>query len=363
VAIMSGMAKKVRERKPDRAQGWLYVQMPGAQLPSEHPARVLAAAVERLDLSAFTEEAKAVEGRAGRPVTSPSLLLVLWMYGLSQGIVEATEIARRCLTDEAFRWLAGGVNVSHDMLSLFLTGHRTKLEGVFTQVLGLLLHHGLVDLEYVAQDGTRVRASASAPSFRSRASLEECRQQAALHLKAVLAQADEPDVSVGQQAAREAGARDFVRRVEAALAQLGQREEADAAKPKSQRAKGKLRTSTTDADARVMKMADGGFRPGYNVQLAVAGSPEGGPRTIVGVNVTNQGTDAGSLAPMLQQVERRTGELPAKLLADGQHATLEDVEACAAKGVQPVIAVPERMANAHARPVSESQKGAVISAT
>jgi len=334
----------VRTVEPERSQGWLFMRMPGADLAEDHPVRVVAETVEQLDLSAFTEAALSVEGHAGRPLTSPKLKLALWMYGLQQGIGEATEIARRCTQDEAFRWLAGGVEVSHDVLSEFLTGHRRELEGLLTQVLGLLLHHGLLDLERVAQDGTRVRASASSPSFRRRNALKRCREQARLHLKAVLAQTDDPEVSQRQRAARESAARRFASRMEQALGELEKREAEDAARKAKDRSKDELRASTTDPEARVMKMADGGFRPGYNVQLAVAGSPEGGPRTIVGVEVTNRGNDAGSVGPMLAQVERRTGQLPEKVLADGQHATVKDVKACLSQDVQPCISLPERMA-------------------
>lgn len=341
---MTTSKRVVRTVEPERSQGWLFVRMPGADLAEDHPARVVAETVEKLDLSAFTECARSVEGHAGRPVTSPKLKLALWMYGLQQGIGEATEIARRCTQDEPFRWLAGGVEVSHDVLSEFLTGHRRELEGLLTQVLGLLLHHGLLDLERVAQDGTRIRASASSPSFRRRNALKQCREQARLHLKAVLAQADDPEVSQRQRAARESAARRFATRMERALGELEKREAEDAARKAKDRSKDELRASTTDPEARVMKMADGGFRPGYNVQLAVAGNPEGGPRTIVGVEVTNRGNDAGSVGPMLAQVERRTGQLPGKLLADGQHATAKDVKACLARGVEPCISLPERMA-------------------
>ena len=348
------MKSKVRTVEPERSQGWLFMRMPGADLPADHPVRVVAETVERLDLTAFTEAARAVEGRAGRPLTSPKLKLALWMYGLQQGIGEATEIARRCTQDEAFRWLAGGVEVSHDVLSEFLTGHRKELESVLTQVLGLLLHHGLLDLERLAQDGTRIRASASAPSFRRRNSLKRCREQARLHLKAVLAQGDDPEVSSRERAARESAARRFVTRMEQALTELDRREAEDASRKASDRSKDELRASTTDPEARVMKMADGGFRPAYNVQLAVAGAPEGGPRTIVGVQVTNRGNDAGSVGPMLDQVERRTGELPEKLLADGQHASVADIQACAERGVTPCMSVPTRMAPGTGRMANHS---------
>jgi transposase len=325
----------VRTKEPQRDQGLLFV--PAREIPPDHPVRLVAAAVERLDLRGFLRNAKALEGVAGRPVTSPTLLLSLWLYGIQQGIGEAKELARRCTSDAAFRWLCGGVEPSHDVLSDFRVQHQEVLQDVFTQVLGTLLEHGLVTLEHVALDGTRVRASASAPSFRRGRSLEHCREQAALHLKAVLATADE--YSPAHQALREAKAREYQKRVDAALRAL----EVEREKKSSTKEKAAVRVSTTDPEARVMKMADGGFRPGFNAQLAVAGDPEGGPRTIVGVNVTPLGSDTGSVRPMVEQIEARTGVIPDKLLADANHASLADIRYLAGRGIGALISVPDRM--------------------
>lgn len=311
--------------------------MPAPEIGPDHPVRLVAAAVERLDLSGFLKDAKAVEGAAGRPVMSPTLLLALWLYGIQQGIGEATELARRCTSDAAFRWLCGGVEPSHDVLSDFRVRHFDVLNEVFTKVLGALVHHGLVTLEHLALDGTRVRAHASAPSFRSEKGLQDCRGQAALHLKAVLASADE--YSPGHQAIREAKAREYQKRVEAAMATL----EAEREKKKSPKKRAAVRASTTDPEARVMKMPDGGFRPGLNVQLAVAGNPTGGPRTIVGVNVTPVGSDLSSIKPMVEQIEARTGVIPDKVLADANHATIADIKYLAERGIEAFVAVPEYM--------------------
>ena len=198
-------------------------------------------------------------------------------------------------------------------------------------------HKGLLSLDLVAQDGTRVRASATAPSFRAAASLEECREQAVLHVRGVLAEADDPESSVAEHAARLAAARDYERRVDEAL--LVVRELRDAGKDEP-------RASTTDAEARVMKMPDGGYRPGYNIQMATAGSAMGGPRTIVGVLVTHVGSDMGSVTPMLDQIHQRTGALPKVLLADANHAKHECIRRCAELGVQALISVPARSAKA-----------------
>ena len=89
-------------------------------------------------------------------------------------------------------------------------------------------------------------------------------------------------------------------------------------------------------------MADGGYRPGYNVQMATAGSPMGGPRTIVGMIVTNVGSDMGSVTPMLEQIQERTGQLPKVLLADANHAKHDCIRACETLGVEALISVPSK---------------------
>jgi transposase len=318
-----------------RKQGVIRFEMPEDTLPEGHAARLIWRVLETLDLTAFVAKAKAVEGRAGRDVASPAMLLTLWLYGISVGIASAREIARRTRSDDAFRWIVGDKEVSHTTLSAFRVGHAEALDKLMTDVLGVLLHKGLLSLERVAQDGTRVRASASAPSFRREASLQECREQAALHVKAVLADPD-PEASVAERLARIAAALDYQKRVDAAIETLQTL--------RAERAEGKdePRASTTDAEARVMKMADGGFRPGYNIQLATAGSELGGPRTVVGLLVTNTGSDMGSITPMLEDIKARTGHLPGQLLADANHAKHSCIEAATHAGVEVIMAVPKR---------------------
>jgi hypothetical protein len=261
--------------------------------------------------------------------------LVLWLYAISVGVGSAREIERLTRTDTAFEWIVGDQKVSHDTLSVFRVEQGEALDGLMTDVLGVLLHKGLLSLDLVAQDGTRVPASATAPSFRREASLQECREQAALHVKAVLLEQDDPETTVGEKRARLAAARDYLERVQEALLVVKELQTAGKVEP---------RASTTDAEARVMKMPDGGYRPGYNVQMATAGSPMGGARTVVGVRVTNIGSDMGSVTPMLDEIERRTEQLPKTLMADAGHAKHDCIRECAERGVEALITVPVRSA-------------------
>lgn len=325
---------KPRVRQPQRKQAVIRFEMPEDTLEPSHPARVLWDVIGTLELSAFLADAKAVEGAVGRSTLSPQMKLTLWLYAISQGVGSAREVARLSASDAAYRWIVGDLEVSHHTLSAFRVGHGQALDTLMTDILASLTHKGVLSLQLVAQDGIRVRAWASAPSFRTYGSLLACRQQAALHLKAVLASVDDPEISGAQQAAREAAARDFQGRVEEAITTVRELQ-------KSRRSEKPARASTTDPEARVMKMADGGFRPAYNVRMATAGSAMGGPRTIVGLQVTNVGSDMGGIRPMLDQIEGRVGRLPKALLADANHAAHECIRDATRRGVDILVAVPE----------------------
>jgi transposase len=330
---------KPRVSEPQRRQATFRFEMPEDALPTSHPARLLWNVIGTLDLSAFLDGVKAVEGTVGKKTLSPRMKLALWLYAISTGVGSAREIARLIETDDAYRWIVGDLKVGHHTLSAFRVQHGAALDGLMTDILGSLLQMGVLSLELVAQDGIRIRAAATAPSFRKSKSLLECQEQAALHLKAVLAQADDPQTSRRQQMAAEAAAHDYQRRVEEALVAVAELQQ------KRRRSDKPARASTTDAEARVMKMADGGFRPAYNVQMVTAGSPLGGPRTIVGVQVTNLGSDMGSITPLLEQIQERTGQLPTTLLADANHAAHDCIRYATEAGVQVLVAVPDRTLN------------------
>lgn len=327
----AGAPGKKRVVEPERSQGEVRFEFPDDALGPSHPARLFWNVLGTLDLSAFSAGFRAVEGGQGRSRLSPRMLLTLWLYAISVGVGSGREIQRRTKTDSAFMWIVGGLDVSHHTLSAFRVGFREAFEKLMTDILASLLDKKLISLDLMAQDGTRTRAAASAPSFRTKGGLLECRQQAALHLKAVLDSAGDPEHTRAEQARREAAARDFQERVEAAIATVNDLQQGRGPSDNAPRA------STTDSEARNMKMGDGGFRPAYNVQYASVGSPMGGPRAIVATRVNNLGSDMGSLTPMAEQVQERTGQLPKVVLADGGHAKNEDIIALKRKGVDVIV--------------------------
>jgi len=332
-----------RVRRPNRQQVVWEAHDLEAALRPDHPARAIWAVLERLDLAAFYTEIKAVVDRPGRPATDPQVLLAVWLLATVEGVGSARHVARLCAEHDAYRWLCGGVPTNYHLLADFRVAHEHALDGVLTQTVAALLAAGAVRLQRVAQDGMRVRASAGASSFRRKAKLVDCLAAAEAQVAALAVAREHPDpgVSRREQAARERAAREREQRVQRALTLLPQAEAAKAVQeqraPKASRAKVTApRVSTTDPEARVMKLADGGFRPAYNVQLAT----DQAAGVIVGAGATSAGSDAHEAPAMVEQVVRRTGQVPKDYLVDGGFASREAITAVAAAG--PTVYAPVR---------------------
>jgi len=329
---------EARLRLPERKQMAFAMQSTDELVAADHPVRVIWQVICGLDLGRFYVTIKAREGTGGRDTTDPRLLVALWLYAATEGVGSARELARLCLSSDPYKWLCGGVSLNHHTLGDFRVGHGAALDELFTQVLAMLVQKNLVSVYRISQDGTRVRACAGASSFRREERLGKLLDQARKHVAELKRMLDDPEHSAGlalkKKAAMERAARERQERIEAAIAQLPelQARQAKLAARKSAKEKTRLkepRASTTDAEARVMKMPDGGFRPAVNVQLATDTASRG----IVGVQVINQGTDNDQLEPMRKQVERRTGQKVAEHLADGGYLSFDEVDRAAEQNV------------------------------
>jgi len=296
-------------------------------LSMDHPARAVWEFIESLDVSALYAEVAAVEGVAGRPATDPRIYLALWLYAITEGVGSARALERLTEQHDAYRWICGGVSVNHHSLSDFRVQQGEFLDGLLTQSVAALMSQGLVKLHRVAQDGVRVRANAGAGSFRRQSTLERCLEEAKEQIERLRQELEEdPEATSRRQAAaRQRAAEDRRRRVAEALAQMP-----DAASKKPASEQGQTRVSTTDAEARVMKMADGGFRPSYNSQFSV----DTATQIVVGVEVSNHGSDRGKLVPMTEQLQKRCGVTPLESLVDGGFVGLEDIEKASELGTK-----------------------------
>jgi transposase len=304
-----------------------------ALIPGDHPARVVWDYVGGLALGSLYDRIKAVEGRPGRAPIDPKILMALWLYATVEGIGSARHLDELCRDHAAFQWIAGDVSTNYHTLADFRTAHVELLDDLLTQGVAALMAEGLVELNRVAQDGMRVRASAGAASFRRRPTLEEALAQAQEQVDALRDEVEEDPAATDRRhkAAQRRAARERAERVKAALERLPELE----AKKKSDE-RDKARCSTTDAEATVMKMADGGFRPAYNFPFAT----DTASQLIAGVAVETSGSDAGQLEPMVDQVEERSGKVPPEWLVDGGFAQHDQIEAVGAAEVGCTVYAP-----------------------
>lgn len=332
-------AKGLRLRKAQRAQVEMRNCALDDLLPEDHWVRLVWAHIETLDLSRFLKGIRAVEGGRGRDATDPHILLCLWLVALSEGIGSARRLEELCERDLAYQWILGGVTVNRDLLASFRSNRKEQMDELLSQNIAAMMKAGLVTLNTVAQDGMKVRAAAGAASFRREETLKQCLETARAQVKTLDAQLEEAKPAhVQRNAARKRGAAEKLAAIADALAEMPAVVAAkNAQKNQPEAKKSEPRVSTTDADARRMKMADGGFRPAYNPQFAT--DAENG--FIVGVHVTNHGTDAREVEPVIADVLNRTGKVPEEYLVDGGFVSHANIEGLTQLGTVVYAPVPE----------------------
>ncbi|HEY8134101.1 MAG TPA: IS1182 family transposase [Thermoanaerobaculia bacterium] len=335
VASRGNAAGEARMREPVRDQIELRAVELDSLIDADHSARLFWDYVQKLDLSAVEGAIKARVHTPGQAPPSPRLLLALWLYAVSEGVGSARALARLCEHHDAYRWLCGGVSMNYHGLSDFRVAHPELLDQLLIDNVAALSAAGIIDLDEVTQDGLRVRAAAGASSFRGGKILRE-ELEKAKRLVEQLKQEQESDHDASNQriqAARERAVRERKERVEAALAKQGElvaERERRAKTNKAKVAKQKEpRASSTDAEARNMKMADGGFRPAYNCQISAVGEGQ----VVVAVGVDTVGSDRGMVRPMLDELQRCYGRRPSRHLVDGGFNKNDDTEWAASIGV------------------------------
>lgn len=367
-------------------------------LPADHQARAVWAFVQSLDLQALYARIRAVEGNVGRAPIDPAILMSLWLYATLDGVGSARELDRLCDSDDAYRWLCGGVGVNHHTLGDFRVEHAQWLDSQLTRNVAALLSQGLVSMNRVAHDGMRVRAHAGAASFRRRETLEQLMQDAQAQVEALKQEVgDDPGAGTRRvRAARQRAATEREQRIERALQAMEEIDKSLSGKGKKARADGtradttqdgsdrtettphgqvageqtaqeqpkeaqqakkpkEPRVSTTDCQARVMKMADGGFRPAFNAQLAV----DTETLIITGVDLINSGSDMNQMLPMHEQHQDRYARAPEQWLTDGgfaKHDHIEQLDARATQVFAPVVAPRDKHQRDRHQPLPTDSK-------
>jgi transposase len=304
-------------------------------LPQEHQARAVWAYVERLDLSKFYDAIRSREGKAGRPAVDPRIYLALWIEATLDGVGSSRKVAHLCQYHLAYQWICGGVPINYHSLSDFRNLATDLLKGLLQQGVERLIGAGLVQIKQVSQDGMKVRASAGASSFRTRGKLEEmARQQVETLAREIEDDGGASDTR--EQRARTDADQDRSERIKRALEEM---EDAEARKRSNNgKKKSEARTSTTDPEARVMKMPDGGYRPAFNIHIAT----DVESMVVLAVEVNNEGTDLHAMLPLAEQIEADYQVRPEEWLADGGCTSVENIEKMNKRGCKVIAPVRQR---------------------
>lgn len=337
-----------RLRQPDRQQFVMEMVCPDKRIPADHPARTIWQVVEKLDLSAFYESIEARGSDPGRAATDPKLLVALWLYAAVDGVGHGRKLERLCRDHNAYRWLCGGVSVNYHTLNDFRVAHEQALDALMTQVLAALVHKGVVKVDRISQDGKKVRASAGTSSFHRKETLAKRLEEVKQYIEELKRQPE--DVSAVRQAARERAAREQQERLQQAIDLIPELEEMRQNPRNNKKDREKpVRVSSTDPEARKMKMPDGGVRPAYNGQLAT----DTASGAIVGVDVVNSSADQNQSEPLRQQVEWRTGQKVQEHLVDQGYVDMESIGRAEQSGT--AIYAPLPKSRKTGEPVTESR--------
>jgi transposase len=290
-------------------------------IDQDHPARAIWDLVGRLDLRQFYQGIESSAEEGGRPAFDPQLLISLWVYAYSLGIGSAREVARRCEYEPAFQWLTGLTEVNYHTLADFRVEKEKELDELFTQVLAALSKEGLITLEEVMLDGTKIKALASTRSYQKEATIREHLERA----RRRVAHMGDPRNDERNPRAKQARARARREQQERLENALGELQRLQVGKP----GKSQARMSITDPQARVMKHSGGGLTLSYNAQI----STDAAHGLIVGVAVTQEANDSAQLLPAVDQMEARLQKTPRRVVADGGYTTRDNIQKLATREV------------------------------
>lgn len=330
--------KKIRLRYAARDQVEIQVMSLDQMLPAEHLAREIWAYVEKMDLNGLQDEVGSLEGRPGAPAFDRRTLMCLWLYATADSVGSARRLSRLVGESLPYRWIAGGAAVNYHTLSDFRSRHGEALDRLLTASMAVLAAEGWVELENmtVAHDGMRVRASAGRGSMHRRATLERTLETAKAHVSRLKERCRRPDDNddppgAGKRAARERAARERVERLNHALEVMEKMEGKQ--RVRTDRKPREPRVSSTDPEAAMLHMANGGKDPAHNLQFTT----EVATRAITSVAVADMSSDTGMLLPAMENYKRAYGRLPVRVLADRGFFKYSDIEALEEGGCEVLL--------------------------
>jgi transposase len=288
-------------------------------IDEHHPGRGIWEVVQGLDVSRYESGIRSRRGEVGRAAWSPQLLIAVWLYGYSRGVTSARELERQMEYEPGLMWLTGMEVINHHSLSDFRIEHGEALTDLFAQMLVVLSEAGLVKLELVAHDGSKIRAQAGVDSFRREASLQKKLETARRLVE------EDPQADGGgnqrQQAAQQRARRERKERAESALEELAKIQ----AKLRPAGKQEQARVSGSEPEARRMKHGDNAIAPSYNAQI----STDADSGVIVGVRLSQSAEDSHELPAAVEEIEKNVGRRPEQMVADGGYTNRATIQSMA----------------------------------
>src|SRR5271170_4821743 len=353
-------------RQIDRATGFLMPPSVDEWLPERHLARFIVEVIAGLELRSMSGSYRG----SGSASYHPRVLLGHLVYGYATGVFSSRKLERATYDSVAFRFIAANEHPDHDTIAAFRRRFLPQIETLFVRVLLLAREMGVLQMGTAALDGTKIHANASrhsALSYEHAGKIEAQLKAEVADLMAKAEAADQADVPDGMSIPEELARREqrlaAIARARATIearakerhareraehdAKMAQRAAKTAAtgkkpggRPPAPPVEGPLATdqvNLTDEESRIMPVAGGGFEQCYNAQAVVAA----GSLLVIAADVTQAPNDKQQLEPMLDQIAGLPDALGkvGELLADNGYFSEGNVNACAAAGIDPVIAM------------------------
>ena len=327
--------KEKKEEKPrlrpiDRKQMVLHPVEIERLIPLDHEARALWEFLGSLDLSSYHDHIESKEGKAGAPAFDPRLMVSIWLYSYSKGINSAREVAKLTEYHPAYQWLTGMRPINYHTLADFRSSYGKALSEIYIQTLAILSCEGLITMERVMHDGTKIKSSAGHKTFRSEKTLKKFLAEAKDQVNA-MEEASEEEMGLRRKKARERAARERKERLSHALQEIKKIVSRDKKKDK--------RVSITDPESRIMKQPGGGFDLSYNLQV----STDAHEKAIVALSLSSSANDQTLLEHAMEVMEETTGN-PDQLVVDQGFTSRANILAADEKGIDLIGPMPESSA-------------------
>ena len=324
----------------DRGQLVLFANKLDEAIGEDHPVRLLDEILAALD---WSEWERPYCGVAGQPAIHPRVMAGAILYGLTVGVRTTRKLEEACGNRMDFLWLVEGRRIDHSTFAKFRKDFGRPIKELFKQVGRLAMKMGLVRLNSVALDGTRMRANSSRHATASAKTLEERLARMDQEIERLMAEANRAEET--EQELFEGA--ESPSRLPRELANVKKRQEALGRALKSAREaderraergeskKGPVAVPVADPDSVVMPNKEGGHAPNYGPLVAA----DTGSGVIVDADVLAESNECGATLATVARIEETFGSKPKQLLADSNHGTGANLEKLEQAGVEAYIPV------------------------